>query len=229
MQSKRMEKYVNYLLADIMAASRNVPVLSLEDPDEETPFISLEEEEKNARWELLGQWLNIDKEWFPPACRLSEGQISRIVNAMNRCLCAFGFIPHFPTGLPVNKQYDILVDYLNQKVPILIYNSYQIDFCSYEPKTCPFGSQYCQCKVYEQWLSRFSDEEEDPLADIVEEHGSFYLYSEDEAEEGFFIDDGIDKMNRAYEFDDWDEDDVDDLFSGFTDLDFDPDDDGRLN
>jgi hypothetical protein len=229
MQSKRMEKYVNYLLADIMAASRNVPVLSIEEPDDETAFISVEEEAQSARWEPLGQWLNIDKEWFPPACRLSENQLGRIVKAMTRCLFAFGFVPHFPNGLPAGKQYEVLVDYLPQKVPILVYNSYQLDFCNYEPKACPFGSRFCQCKVYEQWLSQFNDEEEDAPAGILEESDFSHLYSEDEAEDSFFIDDGIDEMNSAYDFDEWDENDIDDLFSGLTDLDFDPDDDGRLN
>jgi len=219
-----MEKYVKYLLADIAAATKNVPVLTLEDPDEEMPFITVEEEEKTARWEPLGQWMGLKREWFPPACRLTDEQLARIMKAFKRCLYAFGFIPHFPTGLPMNRQYDVAVDYLSQRVPILVYNSYQLDFCSYEPKTCPFGKQYCQCKVYEQWLTRFNDDDEEDILDIrsnLEDLPPLF-FQEEEEEEGFY-----DELDDYLDEEEWEDDEEDDFPFGF-DFGLGPDDE-RLN
>lgn len=226
-----MEKYVKYLLSDIAAATQNVPVYMMEEPDEEMPFITVEEEEKTARWESLGSWIKIKQEWFPPVNRLSESQISRIVAAMHRCLYAFGYIPHFPTGLPIDKQYEVLVDYLNKQVPILIYNSYQLDFCGYEPKSCPFGKQYCQCKVYERWLTRFEEDDDDLFEGLVEEPplSSFYLDEDDESHQEDSLGSWEDDLNYIYDDDFWDdEEDDDDFLSDLTDMDFGPD-DGRLN
>jgi hypothetical protein len=227
MQTQRIEKYVRYLIADITAATKNVPVFTIEEPDEELPFMTMEEEEKNARREPLGEWMGIKQEWFPPFERLSEQQIGRIMNAMNRCLHAYGFLPHFPSGLPLYKQYQVLIDHLSQPVPILVFNSYQIDFCSYEPKSCPFGDQFCQCKVYERWISRF-EEEDEFIEDLVEEPESSYFPYEEE-EDNFFIDEVPDGERHSYESDDWEDDMDSDFLSGFFDFDIDPDDDGRLN
>lgn len=226
MQTQGIEKYVRYLIADIITATKNVPVFTIEEPDEELPFITMEEEEKGARREPLGEWMGIMQEWFPPVERLTEKQIGRLMNAMNRCLHAYGFLPHFPSGLPLYKQYQVLVEYLSRQVPILVFNSYQIDFCAYEPPSCPFGDQFCQCKVYEKWITRF--EEEDELIDgLVEERESPYLqYEEDD---NFFMEDGTENGNFNYDFDDWDDDVEGDFLSGFFDFDFDPDDDGLLN
>jgi hypothetical protein len=185
------------------------------------PFITVEEEEKTARWEPLGQWIGIKKEWFPPICRLTEDQTSRIMNALSRCLYAFGFIPHFPSGLPVSKQYEVAVDYLLQRVPILVYNTYQLDFCGYEPRSCPFGSKFCQCKVYERWLTRLNEEDDD-LLDNISSAEPLPPFSLDDPSGYYDEDEYLD-----YEDDLWEDEDDDEFFSDF-DLDFGPD-GGRLN
>ncbi|MCB9299749.1 MAG: hypothetical protein H6566_03810 [Lewinellaceae bacterium] len=238
-----MEKYLKYLLADITAAADNVPVLTFGDEEEEDFFIPLEEEEKTARREVLAIRLGLRQEWFPPATRLEEAQMSRILEAMAHCLDAYGFIPHFPMGLPLNRKYEVLVDFLSHEVPILVHNPWQIDFCDYEPRTCPFGDTFCQCKVYEQWLSRFETEEEALSAESLEAlmnqqgfAGSFFdeedEEEEEEEDESYFLEeDYLDDDDFDMEEGEWDDDDEDDSFLfGFSDFEPGPDgDDGIWN
>lgn len=153
-----MEKYVNYLIADLRATVQEVPATVQQKREEGEPFLSAEEEEENAPREPLAQCLGVNPEWFPPRSRLSEQQVDRILSALNRCLHAYGFVPNFPMGLPLDRQYEVIVGHLPKSVPVLTYNAYQIDFCDYEPKGCPFGNQFCHCKVYEQWLTDAEEE-----------------------------------------------------------------------
>jgi hypothetical protein len=242
-----MEKYLNYLLTDIKAAAANVPVLTFESGEEGPSFIPLDEEEKMARREILGDWIGLRQELFPPACRLSDKQVSRLLEAMNHCLDVYNFIPHFPTGLPLRKRYEVLVSQLGKEVPILIHNAWQIDFCEYEPRTCPFGPSFCQCKVYEQWLTHIEEEElpdeetmeammkNPPLPGLFfdEEEGFEEIEGEEDA---FLFDEDDDYYEDAYDYDEelgFDEDEEDDedgpFFSGLPDMEPGPDDGGRWN
>ncbi|MCB0559509.1 MAG: hypothetical protein H6573_05315 [Lewinellaceae bacterium] len=238
-----MEKYLNYLLTDIAAAAANVPVLTFEESDEGPSFIPLDEEEKMARREILGDWIGLRQELFPPAHRLNDDQMSHLLDAMNQCLDVYNFIPHFPSGLPVRKRYEVLVAQLGKEVPILMHNSWQIDFCEYEPHSCPFGESFCQCKVYEQWLTHLDEDgslDEDAMQSRAEKTGlpDFFFDSEEEEfdeDEDFFFDED-DEYYEDEEFDedeyDFDEDDEDNdglFLSDFPDLEPGPDDGGRWN
>lgn len=230
-----MEKYLNYLLADIAAATANVPVLTFEDSEEGPSFIPIDEEEKMARRERLGDWMGLRQEWFPPAGRLRDDQMSRLLEAMNQCLDAYNFIPHYPTGLPLRKRYEVLVTQLGKEVPILVHNPWQIDFCDYEPRTCPFGESFCQCKVYEQWLSREEEPlDEDAIEELMEDpHMPGFFYDDEEEEdfeedEDFFFEEEEGYYKGEFDMEEeLDEEDEDDPFlSGFSDFEPGPDDDG---
>ena len=246
-----MEKYLNYLLTDIAAAAANVPVSAVEDSEEGPSFIPLDEEEKMARREILGEWIGLRQELFPPVSRLSDKQVARLLEAMDQCLDAYNFIPHFPSGLPLRKRYDVLVAQLGKEVPILVHNAWQIDFCEYEPRTCPFGESFCQCKVYEQWLTHIDEDglpDEETLEALIEKPRlpGFFFEEEDEEEgrageeddEDFFFDEegGYYEEDFGpgadYDYDPDDEDGPDDdgsFLSGFSDFEPGPDDGGRWN
>ena len=237
-----MEKYLNYLLTDIAAAATNVPVLTFEDTDEGPSFIPLEEEEKMARREILGEWIGLRQEWFPPSGRLSDEQVIRLLEAMNRCLDVYNFIPHFPAGLPSRKRYEVMVAQLSKEVPILIHNAWQIDFCEYEPRTCPFGESFCQCKVYEQWLTHLEEDEPQEEDDSgTAKLPGFFFTDEDEGsdeedfDDDFFFEEEEDyydeyDFDEEYEFDEDEQDEDDEPFlSGFSDFEPGPDDGGRWN
>lgn len=245
-----MEKYLNYLLTDIAAAVANVPVLTFEDADEGPSFIPLDEEEKMARREILGEWIGLRQEWFPPSSRLNDEQVGRLLEAVVQCLDVYNFIPHFPAGLPERKRYEVLVVQLGKEVPILLHNAWQIDFCEYEPQTCPFGEAFCQCKVYEQWLTQ-AEEDEAPEGGLParpllpgfffsEEEGDFDddAFDEEDYDDEFFFEEEGSYYDDDYGYDDeegFDEDDPDDededgpFLSGFSDFEPGPDDGGRWN
>lgn len=239
-----MEKYINYLLADIAAARVDMPAYALSGFDfEEEEFLTLEEEVESAPRRQLADFLGLKTEWFPPADRLSEPQMQRVLNALLEALSAANFIVNFPEGLPLVLRYQILRSHLAKEVPILQQNTWQIDFCDYEPKDCVFGSEYCQCQLYERWLNRLQENEE-------------AIREEDEGEDdmqglpngglgmqyrlpGFLFDDWVEEPGTSYheednideeDDDDWDEDDFDGPhFLDFRDFDPGPDDDGLWN
>ena len=151
-----MDKYINYLLADIVAATTaNLPAQVLYfDDEEDIPFITADEEAKTAAREVLSSVIGIKQEWFPPAERLSEVQMQQLSEAISDCLDAHSFIVNFPAGLPAPIRYQVLLLELKKEVPVLQYNVWQLDFCEYEPKGCPFGAAFCQCQIYERWLDQ---------------------------------------------------------------------------
>jgi hypothetical protein len=150
-----MDKYINYLLADIAAATTSLPVHALSfDDEEDVPFITADEEAKVAPRELLTDIVGLKSEWFPPVDRLSETQIQQVTEALVDCLDAHSFIVNFPAGLPAPVRYRILLAELKKDVPVLQYNIWQLDFCNYQPKGCPFGDAFCQCRIYERWLDQ---------------------------------------------------------------------------
>ncbi|MCO6478001.1 MAG: hypothetical protein J5I94_15320, partial [Phaeodactylibacter sp.] len=214
-----MEKYLNYLLTDIAAAVANVPVLTFEDADEGPSFIPLDEEEKMARREILGEWIGLRQEWFPPSGRLNDEQVGRLLEAVVQCLDVYNFIPHFPAGLPARKRYEVLVAQLGKEVPILMHNAWQIDFCEYEPKTCPFGESFCQCKVYEQWLTH-TEEDEAPEGELSSKPllPGFFFSEEDENYD-----------EEGYEDDDYDDEYFFEEEDGYYDDDYDYDEEGGFD
>jgi hypothetical protein len=152
-----MDKYINYLLADIAAATVSLPVhvLSFDDDEEEDiPFITAEEEAKTAPREILSNVVGLKREWFPPPSHLSESHMQLLTEALSDCLDAHSFIVNFPAGLPAPIRYRVLLAELEKEVPVLQYNIWQLDFCEYDPKGCPFGEAFCQCQIYERWLDQ---------------------------------------------------------------------------
>ncbi|MEQ8702742.1 MAG: hypothetical protein RIC19_02420 [Phaeodactylibacter sp.] len=157
-----MDKYINYLLADIAAATVNLPVHVLSfDDEEDIPFITAEEEAKTASRKALASVVGLKTEWFPPVERLSETQIQQVTEALTDCLDAHSFIVNFPAGLPAPIRYRVLLAELKKEVPVLQYNIWQLDFCDYKPKGCPFGEAFCQCQIYERWLDQLKSDEPD--------------------------------------------------------------------
>lgn len=240
-----MDKYINYLLADIAAACTDTPAYALSGFDfEEEEFLTLEEEVESAPRRQLADYLGLRAEWFPPVDRLNEPQMQRVLRALTQALSAANFIVNFPEDLPLDLRYKILRDQLAKEVPILQQNTWQIDFCDYKPKHCVFGSEYCQCQLYERWLNRLQENEEKQQDDNDEEEGL-----QDAANggwgmqyrlPGFLFDDWVEEAGGSYQQqDDWDEEDDDDDWGGddyddphfldFRDFDPGPDDDGLWN
>ncbi|MCB0586217.1 MAG: hypothetical protein KDD06_12940, partial [Phaeodactylibacter sp.] len=180
------------------------------------------------RREILGEWIGLRQELFPPSNRLNDEQMAHLLDAMTQCLDVYNFIPHFPAGLPVRKRYDVLVAQLGKEVPILMHNAWQIDFCEYEPRNCPFDEAFCQCKVYEQWLTHLDEDgnlDEEAMENRIDRpHLPDFLFDSEEEdfddEEDFYFEEEDDYYDDEDEYDyDEDDEDNDGLFlSDFPDL-----------
>ncbi len=234
-----MDNYINYLLADIAAATANVPVpVLIYEDEEEIPFITAEEEAKTAPRKVLADLIGVQTEWFPPEGRLSDWHIQQVLEALTDCLDAYAFILNFPVGLPLRIRYRVLIEELHKEVPVLAHNIWQLDFCEYEPKGCPFGATYCQCKIYERWLDHLQDDTGDTLG--LSEEGAWEEDSEEAGLPGFLFEETNEStLNRSYlegdeelEDDFWEEEEESDsFFDRFWDSDafFDDEDEGRWN
>lgn len=153
-----MERYIEQLLEDIEEAKGNVPAFPF-CTDRTLFLLSPQAERATAPEKPLGQWLGLERLQFPPSCRLNTDQIKRLMLAMEDLLVMFNYITYFPTSYPLAARYDILVNHLDKKTPLLTYNFWQIDFCEYDINNCPFGQAHCQCKYWDALNNTFQTEE----------------------------------------------------------------------
>lgn len=159
-QKNFMEKYVQYLLTDIRAAAAYHPALPT-DPDEDFDFLPPEEEEKYAPRRPLFERLDLRPEWFPPGDRLTDEQMERLLMALEDCLENYGFFAIFPERAPVRRRYELLTQKLTDDVPILQHNVWQIEFCEFDPVSCPFDADHCRCREFEAMLRAEEEAEEE--------------------------------------------------------------------
>jgi len=147
---KGIQSYVDYLLGDIQQSERNEDVSSNALTDQDGLFEHFMEVERFVTEDPLnnlGQLCGLKREQFPPLDQLSKTQIKKIVKAFRRLLYSWNLEIVVPKKFPEVEQYDLLVGLLDQKVHIVKNGTYYIEFCSYEPKECPFGL-YCDCKDF---------------------------------------------------------------------------------
>lgn len=146
-----MQRYVDYLLEDIDNAKENVPVFYQND-DHEMLLLAPQEERATAPEKPLGDWLQLDKIIFPPASKLTEQQLRSIMLALEDLLLAFNYIIYFPSGVNIQKKYEVLIGHFDEITPLLTYNFWQIDFCKNQEKGCPFGLEACHCHIAQKMI-----------------------------------------------------------------------------
>ena len=103
-----MEKYVQQLLEDLAQATENLSWPYPDEPLDLADWISSEDEDRTAPTRELESWTGIKKEMFPPAARLSEGQVERLLVAMKKLLhvCNWHFV--LQTEVPKTYQYECI-------------------------------------------------------------------------------------------------------------------------
>jgi hypothetical protein len=96
--------------------------------------------------EPLSNIVGIETVRLPPPDILSEKQQAELYDEMEYLMVAFNFYPDFPDKLPAAVKYQIMRD--NWDMELVYINSGQshLEFCHYEPKECPFPTQYCMCR-----------------------------------------------------------------------------------
>ena len=149
-----MQSYINYLLQDLEAAQRiKVPRPSPEEQGEDWfeahiaeiyRFLHSGEPEHN-----FGYYCGLETAQFPPAEKLNLEQLSQVISAFNLLLLSWNLRTDIPDKVPLAMTYQFLVDTLEIKTQIVNGGIITLEFCSYEPASCPFG-EHCRCKDLEE-------------------------------------------------------------------------------
>ncbi len=87
-----------------------------------------------------------EPEQFPPAELLSDTDLDAISERLCRLWAAYNFTAVVPDNAPGRVLYPLLLGRMKQPTFVMTRGTMGIEFCSYEPKECPFGPEYCTCK-----------------------------------------------------------------------------------
>ncbi|MCB0608936.1 MAG: hypothetical protein KDD12_14580 [Lewinella sp.] len=139
-----MHPYFPHLLRDIQEASeRREPQLPRKDEEILPPGV--EAWLAGEPLETMAEQFSLSREDFPPAIVWSEEELGRLVAALEQLWYKFHFIPEFPKNLPLTQRYDLLIEALERETPTMEYGFFHIEFCDFNPESCPFGHDYCSC------------------------------------------------------------------------------------
>lgn len=168
-----MESYIKYLLEDIAGAVREETATA--GAIENWSHDSFEEYIEDVERYLdcnpshpFSYFCGLGKEQFPPADQLNSLQMERICNAFERMLYSWNLDAELPDQLPVNRKYELMVSILDEKVEVIDQGITTIEFCNYDPPSCPFEG-HCTCKdLYDTQdenydIDQVSDQEDNPF------------------------------------------------------------------
>ena len=88
-----------------------------------------------------------EPEQFPPPSALSDKEAGTLTHALCRLWAAFNFTPVFPQTAPGRVVYPLLLERMGKPAFVMDYGHTGVEFCDYEPQTCPFGV-WCDCKEF---------------------------------------------------------------------------------
>ena len=154
-----MQKYINQLLSDLKTAVKNVPP----EPD----FGHTQEEFNEAMDSIVHapevgpkQNFGVSYEELPPPEKLSDEQMTQVVDAMTETFEAFGMSVYLKKGMPTTLRYELLRDLFLDNMPYM--PGWNFDFCN----------GYCPgCKILD-----YCDTWQDtwPIEEIKKEQQSKY-------------------------------------------------------
>jgi hypothetical protein len=142
-----MQHYLTHLISDMHQAAGQVPQSRIPE-GEFDPDYMLELEESAEK--TMSRWFGIETETFPPSEKLTGEQLELMAAEFEKLWAAFSFFPDFPEGLPAKRRYELMREYLDH--PCQHWPGgwqHHFEFCDYEPENCPFGSEFCRCKDFE--------------------------------------------------------------------------------
>ena len=159
-----MSKYLTHLIEDMQQAAKNLPA---------KPYLELSEDDECLRGVIeyesiepkpMQEWFGIDKANFPPAEKLSNDELELMVKEIIKLWHAYNFDPVLPKNLPARIAYQTLVNYFDKPVTWVSEGIIGIEFCEYDTKNCPFPSEYCMCKDFENDINSDADDFEPDLS-----------------------------------------------------------------
>jgi len=159
-----MERYLQQLLADIADATKSVELPYCEGELDLFDWISDEEEERTAPSRPLEEWTGILKAELPPAGRLTDDQVHRLLDALTAMLDAYNWAFVLQTQVPERIQYTAIRDNFDQEAKVKRWHMGFFEVC--RPGTdhgaCALGEEHCQCSFFAEFFAGFSDEELSP-------------------------------------------------------------------
>jgi hypothetical protein len=160
-----MQSYINHLLSDITEACREEQRETFSSASGENDVEAIERYfEEVERWleqepeHDFSYYCGLQKEQFPPAEQLTNEQLEAVSLAFEKLLFTWNIGVEMPDKLPAAQKYNLLISVLERKVAIVESGFETIEFCSYDPPSCPFN-EWCTCK--ELGLKDQDDEVED--------------------------------------------------------------------
>jgi hypothetical protein len=148
-----MQSYINYLLADIAAAGREVINETTPRPTASEPgsiddyFREVQQFLENYPQHPFSYYCGLSKEQFPPADKLTEQQMEAICSAFRTMLSTWNIAADIHIKVPVSKIYSLLVTVLDEKVSMGLEGQTIIEFCNYHPPSCAM-CEFCTCKEF---------------------------------------------------------------------------------
>ncbi|MCU0328601.1 MAG: hypothetical protein MUE53_06385 [Chitinophagales bacterium] len=149
-----MEKYLNQLLEDILAAHKSENEANYSKNESiEAHFADVERYLSGDYDQILADVVGLNKEQFPPVEMLTENQMKLLTDALDKMLFSYNISTDLPDGLPINIAYSLMVSVLDRDIYIGNGDGHiGIEFCHYEPQSCPFGDKFCSCKDYDNGI-----------------------------------------------------------------------------
>ncbi|MFW5755590.1 MAG: hypothetical protein ACOCWK_03240 [Tangfeifania sp.] len=144
-----MNKYIEHLINDMQQAAKNLPAKPFYDIPPEAEGIEYIIEWENAKSKPMQEWFGIAKENFPPAEKLSEEELTLMVDEILKLWEAYHFEAVLPDDLPAGVAYKVLTGYFDQPVAWVSEGTVNIEFCDYDPGNCPFPKKFCWCREFE--------------------------------------------------------------------------------
>lgn len=90
----------------------------------------------------------VTQEQLPALKQLTDAECTVLFDEIHRLLTYFGYEFVFPDNLPVELKYEALKKQWLEPHPYIgpgTNGIIGIEFCSYEPKECPWPAEYCTC------------------------------------------------------------------------------------
>jgi len=93
----------------------------------------------------ISEWTGIDPQVFPEMIDLEGGQWERVNEAIFKVFETLHIeLIDAPEDIPPEMLYDVLTTNWDYPVQYLPSSGFDLELCTYDPKTCPYGD-YCNC------------------------------------------------------------------------------------
>nr|NQU93145.1 hypothetical protein [Bacteroidota bacterium] len=142
-----MQNYISQLITDLNQVANNPPPRPYIEPPPH-----LEDNPETAELALVAfksieEWTGIKQELFPDITQLQGDQWQKVNEAIFRVYASLRLdLIDAPPDLPPEQLYEVLTTCWDQPVQYLPSSGMDLELCTGDPMTCPYG-EYCDCYI----------------------------------------------------------------------------------